>query len=68
MKKSNPGQQEESTVKKGYNEKMPSHPQGTFPPDNTSDLSVKYGKNAMEKANAADKEATAPEKKANLQK
>ncbi len=68
MKKNNPGQQEESIVKKGYNEKTPSHPQGTFPPGNASDQPVNRGKNVMKKAKIADEEAAAPGKKANLGK
>lgn len=66
MKKNNPGLQKESTIHKGYNEKTPSHPQGAFPP--ASDRPVQHGKNAMKKANAADEETVAPEKKANLKK
>jgi hypothetical protein len=58
----------ESLVKKGYNEKNPSAPEGAFPPASAAEQPSGHGKNAMKKANAADKSSSPPEKKADLKK
>jgi hypothetical protein len=66
MKKNKTGVTGKTAVQNGYNEKTPSAPQGAFPPASASERSPTPGKNAMKKANTADKRTTVPEKKSRL--